>query len=43
MGFMALHEMENFDMVTHENYREVGLGFDNGPQAGTINSRWEVW
>ena len=27
----------------HENYREVGLGFDNGQQAGTINVHWSVW
>ena len=42
-GFMGLHEMETFDMGTHENYREVGLGFYNGPKAGNINARWEVW
>ena len=42
-GFMDLHEMETFDMVMHEKYIEVGLGFDNGQQVGTINAHWEVW
>ena len=43
LGFITLHTMETFDNATHENYREMGLGFDNGQQAGAINVRWGVW
>ena len=30
MGFITMHEMEAFDIVTHKNYREVGLEIING-------------
>ena len=42
-GFKTLHTMDAFDNAMHENYREVGLGFDNGQQDGTINVHWSVW
>ena len=35
--------MDAFDNATHEKYREVGLGFDNGQQASAINVHWCVW
>ena len=41
-GFKTLHTMDEFDNATHENYREVVLGFDNGQQVGTINVHWGV-
>ena len=30
MGFITFHEMEAFNIVTHKNYREVGLEILNG-------------
>ena len=35
--------METIDIRSIKNYREVGLGFVNGPHDGTINAHWEVW
>ena len=35
--------MEAFDNAMHENYREVGLEFDNGKWDGAINVHWSVW
>ena len=43
MGFITLHEMEAFDIVTHKNYREVGVESVNGRQLGALNARWNVW
>ena len=43
LGFITLHTMEAFDNATHENYREMGLGFDNVQQDGAINVHWGVW
>ena len=42
MGFITMHEMEVFDIVTHKNYREVGLEIINGQQLGTFNARLNV-
>ena len=43
MGFITLHEMEAFDIVTHKNYREVGLEVVNGQWVGSFNACWKVW
>ena len=36
-------EKMTFDIVIHKNYGGVGLEFDNGKQASTINAHWSVW
>ena len=33
MGFITLHEMEEFNIVTHKNYREVGLDIVNSDDS----------
>ena len=42
MAFITLHEMEEFDIVTHKNYREVGLEIINEQQLGTFNAHSNV-
>ena len=42
-GFKTMHTMEALNNATQENYREVGLGFNNGQQASAINLHWSVW